>query len=759
MGLPTLPFDPFAGLALLIEQANKYVSDLIRGIEERIASIIRAIFAQVSNIMSELGGIVRTIVGVVEETVSNLIANITVALGNVATFIGQIPQRLGDFAHTVEAALQQLPDEVFKGLGTWIGANWPKLLEWLGMFAPNLEGEFLTDPLARQFGPLGQLAERIMRGKVSAAELFTAGTPAEIQSPLQHILYGGAFFAGAFLALLTAGVPVAGRELQQEMNVGAQTVIPDIDRVIRSDRRGLADPGAIDEMRQRNGVGPSVYNWLRDLATEPIPPGEVLDLYNRGGRDPQFLKAKLLDAGLHERDLDTFAQLADIVPPVQDVLRFLTRDNFIPEIVDQFGMALEFEQSWQVGQRFFEQVGITKAVALEYWKAHWDVPSTGQAFQMFFRTAQEDTPGSADFPGVSKGQHFIDEPTLRRLLRAQGVEPFWRDKIIAIAFSPLTRVDVRRMHRVGVLSADEVKDAYLNLGYNEINATRLRDFVVKLNGADEQAQIHALRSPVANRVLNTYRKHYLTREDADAHLKALDYTDAARAELLATADLDIAEAYATAAEAEARAGYVSGVRGADATSALLSQAGFGQETISRLLKVWDIARQNRELSVEEKQHRELTRAEIIEAYNDHIVTRDQAGAMLVHAGFDVHAADQLLSIADVRVKRAELKDLESGIHGRFVAGKITAGQAVSELDALGVSPARRTALLATWDLEIQRRESRIPVATVQAMVGQRIMTAEDARKELAASGLGAKEIGWYFQLWGVVAAPKLPGEG
>jgi len=57
--------------------------------------------------------------------------------------------------------------------------------------------------------------------------------------------------------------------------------------------------------------------------------------------------------------------------------------------------------------------------------------------------------------------------------------PYWRDKLIQIAYTPYTRVDVRRMYQVGVLSKDDVYRAYRDLGYDEEKARNMTEFTVK----------------------------------------------------------------------------------------------------------------------------------------------------------------------------------------------------------------------------------------------------------------------------------------
>ncbi|GAH63482.1 unnamed protein product [marine sediment metagenome] len=73
----------------------------------------------------------------------------------------------------------------------------------------------------------------------------------------------------------------------------------------------------------------------------------------------------------------------------------------------------------------------------------------------------------------------IDAGELDMLMRAQDIMPFWREKLKLIAYRPLTRVDVRRMYREGVLNEREVFESYLDQGYAEANAERMADFTVK----------------------------------------------------------------------------------------------------------------------------------------------------------------------------------------------------------------------------------------------------------------------------------------
>ncbi|GAJ02949.1 unnamed protein product, partial [marine sediment metagenome] len=98
--------------------------------------------------------------------------------------------------------------------------------------------------------------------------------------------------------------------------------------------------------------------------------------------------------------------------------------------------------------------------AERYWAAHWSLPSPQQGFEMLHR-------------GV------IGFDDLNMLLRALDVMPFWRDKLVEIAYRPLSRVDVRRMFKLGVLDVKGVRKAYTDIGYNPYNADLMTEFTIE----------------------------------------------------------------------------------------------------------------------------------------------------------------------------------------------------------------------------------------------------------------------------------------
>ncbi len=176
-------------------------------------------------------------------------------------------------------------------------------------------------------------------------------------------------------------------------------------------------------------------------------------------RDPTLsdLPGELRKIGIHPEYFGVYKELASVIPPVADIITMAVREAFTPAIAARFGQYQDFpEDLAEWGQK----KGLSKEWCTRYWAAHWSLPSAGQGFEMLHR-------------GI------ITLPELHMLLRALDVMPFWRDKLVAMAYRLLTRVDIRRMYATGVLSEEEVYEAYLERGYSDRDAKRMTLFTTK----------------------------------------------------------------------------------------------------------------------------------------------------------------------------------------------------------------------------------------------------------------------------------------
>ena len=192
------------------------------------------------------------------------------------------------------------------------------------------------------------------------------------------------------------------------------------------------------------------------------------------------------------------------------------REVFDPEIVAKFGQDQDFPEQFA---EYAEQQGISRFWAEKYWEAHWVLPSVQMGFEMLHR-------------------RVIDEATLRQLLAAQDVMPGWRDALIAISYKPYTRVDIRRMHDVGVLNEAEVFEAYQDIGYNQEKARTLTDFTLELN-SDDPEDVEPLEGLTRSSIIAAYKDGIVDRVTADQLLTEEGVGESARLIYLTDAELEI----------------------------------------------------------------------------------------------------------------------------------------------------------------------------------------------------------------------------
>ena len=130
------------------------------------------------------------------------------------------------------------------------------------------------------------------------------------------------------------------------------------------------------------------------------------------------------------------------LPGTGDLIRFQLRE------VWQAGRREELldDSDRSVFEQFMSQSGYDKYTSDSYWAAHWVLPPITQLNEMLHR-------------GV------IDQATWQQFVRYNDYEPASIPRLQEIIYSPYSRVDARRMHRMGVLNDEELLQAYADIGY------------------------------------------------------------------------------------------------------------------------------------------------------------------------------------------------------------------------------------------------------------------------------------------------------
>ncbi len=223
---------------------------------------------------------------------------------------------------------------------------------------------------------------------------------------------------------------------------------------------------------------------------------QAVNLWLRGSITEAELNVFLWKLGYQDENLPAVKELAFVLPPVQDLITMAVREVFTPEIAQRFGQFEDFPEAFVLQAA---KVGLSREHALNYWAAHWALPSLTMGFEMLHRGA-------------------IEDDDIDLLMRAHDMMPFWRDKIKAISYRPYTRVDVRRMHKIGKIGPEKVEELYRHRGFSPDDARLMTEWTIEYNGGDD-------RELTKSDILKGYEDGDLTQQDAFDMLTSLGYDD------------------------------------------------------------------------------------------------------------------------------------------------------------------------------------------------------------------------------------------
>jgi len=391
-----------------------------------------------------------------------------------------------------------------------------------------------------------------------------------------------------------------------------------VNDIITCWRRGIISEETAKKMLRIYNLDPESMSMLFELA-RPMPGvGDLQDAYFREFITEEEFNKYMKRLGWDDKEIALLKKLMYRIPPLQDIIRMAVRECFTPEIAEKFGQYEDIPAEYMEWAR---KSGLSEFWAKAYWAAHWELPSITMAFEMFHR-------------------EVISEDELKLLLRAQDVMPFWRDKLIKISYNPLTRVDLRRIWELGLISEEELERRLRHIGYSPEDAKLMLEYYkVEKKYARLAQQAEGLQL-IKSEVLKAYSIGAITRTEAIDRLVKLNY-DPDEAELLiAIEDLKKETARREKAINAAKKAYVAGkIKYEDLVIKLSSLGITGKELKEHL----DDAQSSRMEKI-----RELSKDDILSAMNAGIIQEQQAYERLTGLGYSAEDAKILIGLAKTR---------------------------------------------------------------------------------------------------------------
>jgi len=597
------------------------ITDTLLGLVSKPVQMIKS---GVSDILAVLEPLVRAI----SATFAPLIETVTSTFGklaeNVKTWIGDRVSELVSIVDglytTFAGSLAWLGSEIGKGLSDAIDKLIPKfdsVTTIVESTATKVEQSGILQFLKRISVSLHNALDGLEKLDIEGATESSPYLPQEVVrifAAVGAITGAPLGFFPFFGDIFEAGV---GEILRHDaMETYRPTLLP-APTAIEAKYRELISPELMTSHLARQGFNTRNIEVLNKLYLKLLDIDTLRLLYLRKEINEARLVSEMAKWGYQFEDIEQIKKLFLFIPGVQDLIRMAVREAFSPEIAEKFGQYQDFPA--QLGEWGAKQ-GLSEDWAKAYWASHWDLPGANMGFEMLHR-------------GI------ITEDELRLLLRALDVMPFWRDKLIQLSYIPFTRVDVRRMHKMGIITDEELVTSYMDIGYAPDKAAKLAEFTIIYNRepeANEQTAADTRKAKdkdlTKGDILKGYHDSLLPVEVARQSLLDIGYSQEEMEYYVNREDFLIEQEIVNTHLNNLHSAYVKGTIAYNQLVDLLGQLNLPTSQVESLLSLWGIEKSLKAAKP--------TKSELLGWWKKKLITADDCHNELASLGY----ADQYIKL-------------------------------------------------------------------------------------------------------------------
>ena len=348
----------------------------------------------------------------------------------------------------------------------------------------------------------------------------TPGMPADIKvlldeaargetegAPPVALIAGFSMMIGAAMGLSTSAY---GWGSQQISALDSWQLLP-LPEALKGYHRGTVTEVQLDEVLDKMGFHDWQWPLLKALSEERLDPMTISAIWLRDPTAYEHLWKDMSDQGFDQERIDVLKELTKVVPPLADMVRFADYSGFDPAVIAAWK---EYYTAPSWIREPFALLGVSDDWANKYWFSHWRQPGRYELEEMLHRK-------------------IIDADAVKLAYKTMGYSDYWQDAMLARSYEPFTRVDVRRMHKLGLLDESELQRSYEDIGFDHEKAAKMVEFTLLYNADPEAAEqtpddvIKAKeRDLTKTDLLRGFRDGLLKEAEARTNLTAMGYDDA-----------------------------------------------------------------------------------------------------------------------------------------------------------------------------------------------------------------------------------------
>jgi len=236
---------------------------------------------------------------------------------------------------------------------------------------------------------------------------------------------------------------------------------PDIAMCLTLRHRLQMDETTYYDIMQQNGFPKDWAKAIWEGSYNFFSLGDYCQMYRRTDISrPQFDNL-MEQIGVNSWHREQVLRLTEYWPTAPDIVQFAVREVYHPEKRKELKLDDERPAEYM---EMAAKIGLSEDFAKDYWASHWQLPSVTAVFEMLHRRA------------IKPDGNVFTKADVAKFLSTADYSPQWRDMMTQISYTPLTRVDTRRMYGLGILTRNDVVDNFLDQGYTPENAERMTEF-------------------------------------------------------------------------------------------------------------------------------------------------------------------------------------------------------------------------------------------------------------------------------------------
>ena len=392
---------------------------------------------------------------------------------------------------------------------------------------------------------------------------------------------GAIGLAGIFLgSIIGGGVSMGfsgfGRDIQNAFNTWrpVNPLPPDVLSYVKNTERLGEDK--IELMFKQHGYAEDYHGILYDYYKPKLSIGEIVTARIRGVINDDVFNTLLREHGLSERDINFLKQIMYDYPSPTDFIRFAVRDVFVEDKEIKEALEAEFPEGIV---DYAEKAGLKREQLMWYWKAHWELPSPTQVYEMLHRLNPDVLKVRGDAykeMGLKEENLKTDLDTVKFYLKQADYDKRWRERLLAISYSPLTRVDLRRIYELGLIDDNELLARLMEVGYTKKDAELMLEFYKTFR--QEEARTFA-------KTEIKYLLYYgiIGETEAKVMLERLGYTEEDAKTMIELWKVKLAEKDMRETQKYVRDAYALGEITRAEAEKILREAGLSEEVIAVVL--------------------------------------------------------------------------------------------------------------------------------------------------------------------------------